>query len=385
MALYNAPESPLSSKQEEPSEQKIDSSSGPHFQIKNVFVPIINIASSFRSLFLRLKEAKKRIQDSNVYSHYLPHAAIVFLILTVVVSNVSERAAALNLTSELVSIDPDDEYQITDSIDIYTPEIAGDAAVIEKSNELAARAGGFVENVAPFDTQITQRITPLPDNSKEEVYYVIRQGDNLSSVAQKFGLKLATIKYVNDIDNVNTVKPGTRLKISVRGYEVPAALIAKKDKDKAAKLAAASAAKRNTTTRSSATVKLTSSAEYTANSGGVSLIVPINGNGISQGFGVGGHTGVDYRANIGTPVVSAADGVVIKISTGWSGGYGNEIVVSHGDGVATRYGHLSQILVSPGDTVSQGQRIGLSGSTGRSTGPHLHFEKIVNGHTVKPF
>jgi len=383
MALPDAFEPKMSEKTDEANEQQ---------NIVNLDVPQIQkagsslgkIVSSIKDSFLRLKKIKKDIQDSNIYSHYLPHAALVFLIIIVVVSNVAERSQAQSLAADLVSLNPDDEYQIADSIDIYTPEIMSDAMVIEKSNELAGQATGFVNNVAPVDTQITQRIEPLPDNSKEAVYYVLRPGDNLSSVAQKFGLKVATVKYVNDIENVNSVKPGMRLKISVRGYEVPAALIAKKAADKAAKLAAATAAKNKTITKNTATIMKTSSAQY-QNYGGVTLIVPINHKGISQGYGVGGHTGIDYMANIGTPVVSAADGVVIKISTGWSGGYGNEIVVSHGGGVATRYGHLSQILVSPGDTVSQGQRIGLSGSTGRSTGPHLHFEKIVNGHTVSPF
>jgi murein DD-endopeptidase MepM/ murein hydrolase activator NlpD len=384
MALYNAPEPLESEKKRELSEHKIETSHGLYFQIKKMNLWINKIVSSFRNSFLRLKEIKKDFQTSNIYSHYLPHAAIVFLILIVVVSNVAENAAAQNLTSELISIDPGDEYQITDSIDIYTPEIMSDAMVIEKSNELAGQSNGFVNNIAPVDTQVTQRIEPLPDNSSEAVFYVLRPGDNLSSVAQKFGLKVATVKYVNDIDNADSVKPGVRLKISVRGYEVPAALIAKKANDKAAKLAAATAAKNKTITKNTATIMKTSSAEY-QNYGGVTLIVPISNKGISQGYGVNGHTGIDYMANIGTPVASAADGVVIKTSTGWSGGYGNEIVVSHGGGVATRYGHLSQILVSVGQTVSQGQRIGLSGSTGRSTGPHLHFEKIVNGHTVNPF
>lgn len=385
MALQDMFEPPSSEKKDEAGDaHKTELSSSNESPIGKISSSVKKVASSFSNFFLRLAEIKKNIHDSNIYSHYLPHAAIVFLLIIVVVSNVSERAMATNLSSDLISINPDDEYQITDSIDIYTPAIASDAMIIEKSNEIARQADGFVENVAPVETQITQRIAPLPDNSKEAVYYVLRPGDNLSTVAQKFGLKVATVKYVNDIENVNSVKPGTRLKMSVRGYEVPAALIAKKEKDKASKLAAAASAKRNTITRNTATIKKTSSATY-ENYGGVSLRVPISGNGISQGYGVGGHTGVDYRANVGTAVYAAADGVVIQTSTGWSGGYGNQIVVSHGGGVATRYGHLSKISVSPGDTVSSGEVIGSSGNTGRSTGPHLHFEKIVNGHTVRPF
>jgi murein DD-endopeptidase MepM/ murein hydrolase activator NlpD len=97
------------------------------------------------------------------------------------------------------------------------------------------------------------------------------------------------------------------------------------------------------------------------------------------------HNGIDYATGVGTPVIAAANGVVIATSTGWSGGYGNQIVVSHGNGVATRYAHLNSVKVSSGQTVVQGQLIGYSGNSGNSTGPHLHFEKIVNGRTVNPF
>lgn len=89
------------------------------------------------------------------------------------------------------------------------------------------------------------------------------------------------------------------------------------------------------------------------------------------------HEGTDYAAATGTPVRAAGEGVVLR--AGWAGGYGNLIEVRHRNGITTRYGHLSRILVKAGNRVSQGQRIGLVGATGLATGPHLHYEFRVNG------
>jgi len=95
------------------------------------------------------------------------------------------------------------------------------------------------------------------------------------------------------------------------------------------------------------------------------------------------HEGIDIAVASGTPVVSAAAGTVII--AGWSGGYGNLVVVDHGNGIATAYGHNTNVTVFVGQSVSQGQLIAYSGSTGHSTGPHVHFEVRVNGAATDPF
>lgn len=95
------------------------------------------------------------------------------------------------------------------------------------------------------------------------------------------------------------------------------------------------------------------------------------------------HTGVDLSAPLGTPVMAAADGVVVAVGHGASG-YGNFVVIAHGGGIATLYGHLLDTSVSVGQTVARGQVIGLEGSTGFSTGPHLHFELRVYEQVTDP-
>jgi murein DD-endopeptidase MepM/ murein hydrolase activator NlpD len=95
------------------------------------------------------------------------------------------------------------------------------------------------------------------------------------------------------------------------------------------------------------------------------------------------HPGIDLAAPLGTPVYATADGVVDRSE--WNdGGYGNLIEIDHGQGIQTRYGHLSQRIAQPGQAVHRGDLIGLMGSTGRSTGSHLHYEVRVAGQAIDP-
>lgn len=94
------------------------------------------------------------------------------------------------------------------------------------------------------------------------------------------------------------------------------------------------------------------------------------------------HHGMDIDGNNGDLIVAPANGTIVK--AGWQGGYGNLIEIDHGNGLTTRYGHLSRVEVQIGDQVRRGQLIGLVGSTGRSTGPHLHYEVRLNDKAINP-
>ncbi len=95
------------------------------------------------------------------------------------------------------------------------------------------------------------------------------------------------------------------------------------------------------------------------------------------------HKGIDWATPVGTAVMASSTGTVTR--AGWGSGYGYVVYINHADGKQTRYGHLSKVLVKQGQTVTQGQKIALSGNTGVSTGPHVHFEILVNGAQVNPF
>ncbi|HEY9580261.1 MAG TPA: M23 family metallopeptidase [Rhizorhapis sp.] len=94
------------------------------------------------------------------------------------------------------------------------------------------------------------------------------------------------------------------------------------------------------------------------------------------------HKGIDIPGPVGTPIYATADGIVSR--SGRAGGYGNLIEINHGDGISTRYGHMSKLIVEPNQRVRRGQVIGLMGSTGRSTGSHLHYEVRIDGEAVNP-
>ena len=124
--------------------------------------------------------------------------------------------------------------------------------------------------------------------------------------------------------------------------------------------------------------------------GSQSMRMPVNGR-VTSGFGerfhpILGyerfHAGLDLAAAAGTPIVAAADGKVV--SAGWTGGYGQAVEIVHSGGIETRYGHMSRIAAHSGELVRRGDVIGYVGSTGLSTGPHLHFEVMKNGRPVNP-
>ena len=119
---------------------------------------------------------------------------------------------------------------------------------------------------------------------------------------------------------------------------------------------------------------------------GITLIKPVSGT-ITSRYGLrsrDNHKGLDIGASYGTSIVAAAGGTVTTSAYGYNGGYGNYVIISHGNGIQTLYGHCSSLCVSQGETVTQGQLIAKVGSTGLSTGNHCHFEVRVNGVTQNP-
>ena len=147
---------------------------------------------------------------------------------------------------------------------------------------------------------------------------------------------------------------------------------------------------KTTTTRNSAgsgSVSTSTNISQAKVSLGITLIKPVSGT-ISSRFGArssirsSAHTGLDIATPKGTPISAAASGTVSF--AGYKGSYGYLVVISHGNGVQTYYGHCSQLYVSAGDKVAQGSKIAAVGSTGNSTGPHLHFEVRVNGMAYNP-
>ena len=135
----------------------------------------------------------------------------------------------------------------------------------------------------------------------------------------------------------------------------------------------------SSTSSSSSSSKKTTAAQSSDTSTSSGYTLPVTGGTIGTGYHVAGsmwssgyHTGVDFVVPTGTTVKAVAAGTVV--SAAYDGAYGNEVVIRHADGEYSQYAHMSQLSVSAGQTVTEGQQIGLSGATGNVTGPHLHFE-----------
>ena len=221
--------------------------------------------------------------------------------------------------------------------------------------------------------------------------YIVREGDTLSTIAKMFKVSINTIVWANDIKG-GLIKPGQTLVIlPISGVRH---LVAKGDTiesiAKKYKADAAEILSYNDLTKAS---KLTAGDEIIIPDGEINSVVTYSsGSGssnttVSSGYfgrpvqggkrtqGLHGHNGIDIGGPIGTPILASAGGtVIISRSSGYNGGYGLYIVVSHPNGTQTLYAHLSAVNVSVGDRVSKGQVIGKLGNSGKSTGPHLHFE-----------
>lgn len=243
-----------------------------------------------------------------------------------------------------------------------------------------------------------------PKNSTISIY-VVREGDTVSEIASMFDVSVNTVMWANNITRSTALKVGQQLVIlpitSVRhvvkkGDTV--ASIAKKYHADAAEITQYNELTSETLAVGDeiivpngeiAVSAPTPRAKSVATQGGSSsssyagyYLRPIAGGTRTQG--IHGYNGVDLAAPVGTPILAAADGeVIISRQGGWNGGYGNYIVVKHGNGTQTLYAHNSSNIVGIGQNVVKGQVIGYVGSTGRSTGAHVHFE--IRGGPRNPF
>lgn len=221
--------------------------------------------------------------------------------------------------------------------------------------------------------------------------YVVRKGDSLSDIAKMFGVSVNTIVWANDLRRNDFIKTGQVLlilPISGVQYEVQKgdtlASIAKKFKGDADEIAQFNDLDGSGSLVAGQTVIIPDGEAYPVYSGPIArggggpvydgyYMRPITGGRKTQGLH--GYNGVDLASYCGAPVFASASGdVIVSRTYGWNGGYGLYAVVSHPNGTQTLYSHLSKIIVERGWHVVQGQVIGYIGSTGNSTGCHVHFE-----------
>lgn len=229
--------------------------------------------------------------------------------------------------------------------------------------------------------------------------YVVREGDTLSGIGEMFDVSVNTIIWGNDlkrgaplkVGQTLTILPVTGVKYTVKKGDTLES-IAKKLHGDAAEIASfngvdtASLAVGDEIIVPNGEIQVAAApaqksaakaAQYTGY-----YIRPLSGGVRSQG--VHGYNGVDIAAPVGTPIMASASGeVIVAKGSGWNGGYGEYVVIRHENGTQTLYAHASEVIVGIGERVVQGQIIAYVGSTGRSTGAHLHFE--IRGGPRNPF
>jgi len=283
-------------------------------------------------------------------------AIIIVASFTIIadVAKAAEENTIYQPSQEVMDLSPAEVAKVVSVVGPYTEQVEEDPVTVA----LAMENTDFLGKPVITSTEITEQPKSIEKRTKT-IIYIVEGGDTISKIAWNYSLKIATIKAANNLSS-DMIKPGQQLKLPPQ--DLDPSTIANLQK----KVAGAS-----------------SVSPFKGTFGR-----PTSGWRLTQTFGRTSferwHTGIDLDWGSGTTIYASASGRVVSVARGWGGGYGNHIVIDHGDGFQTLYGHLSSFATSSGQWVNQGQVIGIMGSTGWSTGVHLHFEIRKNGTPVNP-
>ncbi|MEQ1500181.1 MAG: peptidoglycan DD-metalloendopeptidase family protein [Parcubacteria group bacterium] len=314
---------------------------------------------------------------------------VLSMILTSFLIPLQTQAGVFSFISDLFSFESAEAQEVevnSQNIHLLQASLSPNHNYASTTDDLAIVGGTSLssESHAPIDVKTF-------DDDQISVY-VVRNGDTLPAIAKMFGVSVNTIRWGNDISG-NTVSVGQTLVIlpisgvqhTVKSGDTLQS-IAKQHKGDLDEIL-----QYNNLTKNAKLIvgdvivvpdgEMTTSVNKPSSGGKPSSVAtysgyymrPIKGGVKTQG--IHGHNGVDLASVFGSNILASADGdVIVSKNSGWNGGYGSYIVIKHSNGTQTLYAHLSGTNVSVGDRVAQGQVIGKMGSTGKSTGTHLHFE-----------
>ena len=397
------------------------------------FKILIKIYYNYILIYKKVKEINKR-NNSRFYL-LKKNASIIIIILLVfvfVLTNNIKKTRAQNLSDEIYkttlakNIKSDFEESDNEELIIETLEDASlenmvltqyinQSGILKTKTKIGPDSNNQLVVVSEHGDLLTNSGLNTSETSTRNkiIEYVIQSGDTISSIANNFGLNVNTILWENNLSSNSLIKPGTKLTIlpsdgimhtvakneniskiaSKYGvtneaiidnndiYENEALTIGQKlfilgGKKIIEKTTVVNRSYSGTTINQN-TNNANNKPAYT----GGKLLWPTVGSRITQYYSWS-HKGLDIANKTGTPLYAAEDGVVEK--SGWSNGYGYNVIINHGGGLKTLYGHASKLHVKAGDKVSRGDIIANMGSTGWSTGPHIHFEVRVNGVQQNP-
>ncbi len=266
-------------------------------------------------------------------------------------------------------------------------------------------------NVLSADAKHIPITTTESEKPRDRIItYTVQNGDTLSQIAQKYNISTETIKWANDLSDVDSIAPGDKLKI------LPVSGVAHTVKSGDTVYSVAKKYDTNPQMVVDFPFNNFASEDFSLETGQILIvpeghplakpapkkavqyaITPTQGGGAGTGkflWPAGGtftqyfsywHPAVDIANNTSPGIAAADGGTVIVAGYPDRTGYGNRVIIDHGNGYTTLYAHLSQIYVNPGQKVDRGQIVGKMGTTGRSTGIHLHFEIRKNGSALNPF
>lgn len=341
------------------------------------------------------------------------------------------------VANEFSDIGQNNDELIQDSVQVISPETLNAEKYLGRRTGVVAPkslSGEGIKEVEPIQSVVrndnmlvkpqqinvgeeTKIITSTNVNERTEtIIYTVQPGDTISTIARRFRLNVNTVLWANDLSSFSIIRIGDKLTILpsngflykvksgdtigrlAQVYDTTAQEIIDVNNLSSAgtiaigreliipgtKVIARTPVKSTTPSSYSAieVIKDIISSDKPIVSSN-KMVWPTVGNRITQYFSWK-HNGLDIGNKVGTPIYAADAGVVEVSQGGWNGGYGNTILLNHGGGKKTRYGHASKLLVKKGEEVEKGQLIALMGSTGRSTGSHLHFEVIINGTRYNP-
>ena len=319
-------------------------------------------------------------------------AVVLFAVIVIVPYTVFNLLSYVENHTLAVSMNTDAEYEL-EALNSAMSRFAmdeGSDAVDENGNVLSEDGSVLTAATVGIGEAVTFKT------------YTVRAGDSISTISRKFGLSnISTLIAVNEISNVRTLHAGQKLKIpSVDGliYKVAAgdSLNSLSVKYHVSVEEILDANDLDSDTLSKGMELFIPGAKLDATSlkkaMGELFVYPITAAWrLTSRFGprkdpftgvASSHTGIDMACPTGTPIRAAMSGTVVY--AGWSNIFGNYVIIDHGNGYQTLYGHMSKITAKKGQRVDQSTRIGLVGSTGYSTGPHLHFTVYKNNKLVDP-
>ncbi|PKM91142.1 hypothetical protein CVU82_03755 [Candidatus Falkowbacteria bacterium HGW-Falkowbacteria-1] len=395
------------------------------------FKLIINTYYKYILIYKKIKEINKK-NNSHLYiiKKNYPILILILISLTIIFNNTFRKSEpfsniayktvlAQTIMSDFGSTEP--EELIVETSYEERPSVIGQLKYIEQNDSIKNVPRAMVaQNENENDLIVSNSLsrpaiasTPKArDARKEIIEYIVQAGDTISSIAVDFALNVNTLLWENNLTSRSLIKPGNSIRILpenglmhtvaknenissiAKKYNVSSdSIISANNLDVddvlqlsqkifipgGAKIIVSTPTSRPSYTGTAIAQSINTNPSTNYNGG--KLLWPTVGHRITQYYSWK-HQGLDIANKTGTPLYAAESGTVER--SGWNTGYGYNVVINHGGGLKTLYGHSSKLLVKAGDTVNKGDIIADMGSTGWSTGPHIHFEVILNGVKQNP-